>query len=417
VPAEPDGPADQPAESAADATTDPSTHREPRTDTETETDSEIMTDDAAGASAGAVVASTPAPLHGVGDPGRGNGAGADPAAAASHEATAVDGDTEDGDTEATAAAADPPARTQAEAAVVPAAHLETEAASGVAGAAVDSAIDGAIDSASHSASHSAIDENIEDPEGGGVAEVRMLGTLTAHGPGPVEHDRVDLLTEIIVYLALYPDGVHPRVLAAAIWPRGVSDDVVEAAIERVGTWLGRDPTGQPRLVADADGRLCLGPDVRCDWALFTAYAHRSTLPTSDNEGDLTTALRMVTGPLWSDLPAGRYGWLAATPIERMTRAAVVDVAHRLATLALGFGDTLTAMAACRTGLRAVPAAEVLWRDLLRTVAARGDRRTLESVVGEMYRALPAGSGRRGPRAEPETDALVQELLPGYRRRR
>jgi hypothetical protein len=158
----------------------------------------------------------------------------------------------------------------------------------------------------------------------------------------------------------------------------------------------------------------LSPDVRCDWDLFAAYAHRSTLPTSDNEADLTTALQMVSGPLWTNLPAGRYGWLASTQVPKATRTAVVDVAHRLAMLTLGFGDTMTAMAACRTGLRAVPASEVLWRDLLRTVAARGDRRTLEAVVAEMYRTVapdsPAG------RAEPETDALVQELLPGFRRR-
>jgi hypothetical protein len=166
-----------------------------------------------------------------------------------------------------------------------------------------------------------------------------------------------------------------------------------------------------------DGRWRLSPDVRCDWDLFVAYALRANQPTSDSEIDLTTALQMVTGPLWSDLPARRYGWLASSAIEATTRNAVVDVAHHLADLTLGFGDTTTAIAACRTGLRAVPTSEVLWRDLLRTVAARGDRKTLEAVATEMYRSItstPAGSGRG---AEPETDALVHDLLPGFRRRR
>nr|MDT0666051.1 bacterial transcriptional activator domain-containing protein [Micromonospora sp. DSM 115978] len=191
-------------------------------------------------------------------------------------------------------------------------------------------------------------------------------------------------------------------------------EIVTATFGHVRAWLGADGAGRPRLDARPDGRWQLGPDVRCDWDLFTAYAHRAHQPASDTEFDLTTALRMVSGPLWANLPAGRYGWLAPSDVENATRGAVVDVAHRLTELTLGFGDTTTAMAACRTGLRAVPSSEVLWRDLLRTVAARGDRRTLEAVAAEMYRTVGAGqAGGSGRQAEPETDALVQELLPGF----
>ncbi|WP_175084245.1 hypothetical protein [Candidatus Frankia nodulisporulans] len=180
---------------------------------------------------------------------------------------------------------------------------------------------------------------------------------------------------------------------------------------------GRRRAGTPRLAADAQGRWRLSPDVRCDWELFVAYTHRAALPGSDTEADLTTALRMVSGPLWTNLPDGRYRWVTAGPIARGTREGVIDVAHRLAGLTLDFGDTMTAMAACRTGLRAVPTAQVLWRDLLRTVAARGDRRTLEAVVTEMYRTIGTAGTRRGGWAEAETDGLVQTLLPGYRRAR
>ncbi|WP_396230852.1 bacterial transcriptional activator domain-containing protein [Frankia sp. EI5c] len=163
----------------------------------------------------------------------------------------------------------------------------------------------------------------------------------------------------------------------------------------------------------------LSPDVRCDWELFVAYTHRAARPddASDPQSDLRDALSLISGPLWSDLPAGRYQWVGTTPVESTMRDAVIDAAHRLASLSLERGDTITAMAACRTGLRAVPAAETLWRDLLRTVAARGDRRTLEAVAAEFYRAVAARPGRGGTVTEPETDALIQELLPGFRRRR
>ncbi|WP_251747534.1 LysM peptidoglycan-binding domain-containing protein [Frankia sp. AiPs1] len=259
----------------------------------------------------------------------------------------------------------------------------------------------------------------DEPMATGEAQVRVLGTPTVEGPGRQPTDDLDLLTEIAVYLALHREGAHRRLLAEEIWPADAEPDdyAVDAALGEARRWLGADAEGRPRLSVDPQGRWRLSPDVRCDWELFVAYTHRAGMPGGDTEADLTTALRMVSGPLWTNLAADRYRWATTGPIARSTRAGVVDVAHRLAELTLGFGDTMTAMAACRTGLRAVPASEVLWRDLLRTVSARGDRRTLEAVTTEMYRTIGAGGGRRGGRAEAETDALVQTLLPGFRRAR
>ncbi|ETA04500.1 hypothetical protein CcI6DRAFT_00276 [Frankia sp. CcI6] len=256
-----------------------------------------------------------------------------------------------------------------------------------------------------------------DPTAPAEAQVRILGLPTVEGPGRPPAERIDLLTEVIVYLALHREGVGSRLLAEEIWPSDTTEEIADAALTEARQWLGTDASGLPRIMIGPDGRWWLSPDVRCDWELFVAYTHRAGLPGSDAEADLTTALRMVSGPLWTDLPAGRYRWATTGPIARSTRAGVVDVAHRLAQLTLDFGDTMTAMAACRTGLRAVPTSEVLWRDLLRTVAARGDRRTLQAVATEMYRTIGVGGVRRGGRAEAETDALVQTLLPGFRRGR
>ncbi|WP_133150662.1 hypothetical protein [Frankia canadensis] len=261
---------------------------------------------------------------------------------------------------------------------------------------------------------------MDEPEATGEAQVRVLGTPTVEAPGPQPTVDLDLLTELVVYLALHREGAPQQQLTQEITFAGADAgdvDAVHTALDRARHWLGVDAEGRPRLTADTQGHWRLSAEVRCDWELFVAYSHRADMVGSDTEVDLTTALRMVSGPLWTTLPADRYRWATTGPIARSTRAGVVDVAHRLAGLTLGFGDTMTAMAACRTGLRAVPTSEVLWRDLLRTVAARGDRRTLEAVVTEMYRSISAGGSRRGGRAEAETDALVQTLLPGFRRGR
>lgn len=49
-------------------------------------------------------------------------------------------------------------------------------------------------------------------------------------PGELDEARRDLLTEIVVYLALHQAGVHPNVLAGAVWPRGVSEEVRDSAL-------------------------------------------------------------------------------------------------------------------------------------------------------------------------------------------
>ncbi|MBL7490569.1 hypothetical protein I6A60_01655 [Frankia sp. AgB1.9] len=285
----------------------------------------------------------------------------------------------------------------------------------------------------------------QSPEPSTDVEIKVLGRPVVSAPGRLPADQVDELTELVVYLALNPADPPMRILAAALWPGGATEAVVADAIRRAQAWLGADPVGRPRLLLSGDGRPRLDPGVRCDWRLFTAWARRAVsrgeAPGSGGQAvstagsnadgpaaDLVAALRLVSGPVLADLPDGRYGWLLASGLAERIRAAVVDVAHRLAGLSLTADDTATAMAACRTGLRAVPTAEPLWRDLLRTVAARGDRHALQAVAAEMYRALPPAStpqrdhpaalGRRrvDAGAEPETNELVQSLLPGYRPR-
>jgi Bacterial transcriptional activator domain len=245
-------------------------------------------------------------------------------------------------------------------------------------------------------------------------EVRVLGVPTVDAGGPVSPEHVDLLTELVVLLALHPEGLYPGMLVSAIWPRGVSGETVDTTFAGVRAWLGIDENGHPRVVLGKDGRWRLGEGSRCDWDMFQAFAAGAGGIGPDTD-DLAAALRLVSGPLWTDLPEGGYAWLTRTPVAHLIRRAVTTVAHRLAVRALAVGNASTALAASRTGLRAIPGAEQLWRDLLRTIASNGDRASLAATVGEMHRAIaPSGSGRT-PSAE--TVALVKELLPGYRRRR
>ena len=105
-------------------------------------------------------------------------------------------------------------------------------------------------------------------------EVTLLGPVAVRAPGGIEPDRCAQATEIVAFLAAHPGGVHPAVLTGAIWPRGVTSEVRDAALARTTAWLGSGPAG-PHLITGADGRLALGPQVRVDWQVFRALVARA----------------------------------------------------------------------------------------------------------------------------------------------
>jgi len=243
-------------------------------------------------------------------------------------------------------------------------------------------------------------------------DIRLLGPIEVDAPGPMDESRRALCTEVLVYLATHPGGVHPTVLSGAIWPRGVSAGVRDACIARVSDWLGRDSRGRPNLYYDERGRIRLGSEVRVDWSVFRWLVWRSAAEPASETAYLSYALDLVRGPLLADRPRGRYGWLAADQLEYEATARVIDVAHRLAVLRLEEGDAHGAVNAARAGLRMVPDDEGLWRDLLRATHATGDATQVQVVVDELRRRL--GRDPLMDHLQPETEALIEELVPHWR---
>ncbi|MGH8775804.1 MAG: hypothetical protein ACRDWI_11710, partial [Jiangellaceae bacterium] len=240
--------------------------------------------------------------------------------------------------------------------------------------------------------------------------VFVLGPAEVQAAGPIEPERRVLATEIVVHLALHRDGVHPTVLAAAMWPRGVTQSVREATFARVREWLGADPDGSPYLMQDRDGRLRLSADVVVDWdvvcTLLRGSRHAST--RAEEVGLLRNALRVARGPILSDRPPGRYAWIARVRLERLASDVLVDAAHRLSVLAGDGGDPGPAAAAARAGLRVRPAEQLLWRDLLRAEHTARGRDGVLVVSDDLTRTL---GGIGIVELEPETMALLEELLP------
>lgn len=241
--------------------------------------------------------------------------------------------------------------------------------------------------------------------------VFILGAPEVQAVGPIAEERRELATELVVFLTMHRDGVHPNVLSAALWPGGVTADVRDSTIERVREWLGTNPEGSPYLLATPDGRLMLSDDVALDWDAVTTLLRRSREAASPSEEAdlLRRALRVARGPAIDRRPRGRYSWIARVRLENTVSDALVDAAHRLSVLTTDRGDPGTGAAAARAGIRVRPGEQVLWRDLLRAEHARvgheGVVATTESLVDEL--------GALGvPELEPATVALLDELDPG-----
>ncbi|RLV56877.1 hypothetical protein D9V41_03650 [Aeromicrobium phragmitis] len=235
--------------------------------------------------------------------------------------------------------------------------------------------------------------------------VGVLGPIGLRGVEAIDAQRIDQVTEIVVHLALHPDGVHPHALAAAVWPRGVPADVRDAAIERAREVLGADHDGAYFLREGDDGRLTLAPGVLVDWDVFRSLVAQARQSGGrEKEIDLLRrALALVRGEPFAEAPAGRYAWVAYEDLRRQMAVLVARTAVRLC--ALVDGDPETTSFAASAGLRAVPGHQGLWRELLRASYAAegvaGVRRTTDQMA-EALRAVPI---------EAETEALLDELVP------
>jgi hypothetical protein len=258
------------------------------------------------------------------------------------------------------------------------------------------------------------------PDAAAPAEVTLLGPVSVRAAGEIDPGLLGIATEVVVYLAAHPGGVHPNVLARALWPRGVSDETRDAVLDSVADWLGTDGIGRPHLAADASGRLRLGSGVRVDWQVFLTLVAQAGQAAATGAGKgrhapeeakLAQALSLVSGQFLAGRPPGAYAWMAAGEMAYEVCARVADAAHRLCELRLASGDARGAMDAVRAGLRLAPDDELLWRDLLTAAHATGQENLLYAAAGEVW----ARAGMDGPpRMAPQTEALLDELLPSWR---
>ncbi|OMI87021.1 hypothetical protein BSZ07_22430 [Streptomyces sp. M1013] len=242
---------------------------------------------------------------------------------------------------------------------------------------------------------------------------RLVGSYEIIGLDAPDGERSALLHEALALLLLHREGVHPRVLSSALWPRGVTADVRDALLERLRTWLGTDPDGTPRLATDATGRLTLAKSVVSDLDVLRSLYYEATQGRGVGSRQvrgrlLTDALVLVRGPLLADRPEGRYRWLTHEIIDAQLPLLVADTGLALSEFHLEKNRAEKAIEALNAALRTAPADERLWHELLRATHTTGDPDRLRALAAD----LVDRSGARG--LPPRTEALLDELLPTWR---
>ncbi|OWA09295.1 hypothetical protein B9W62_16220 [Streptomyces sp. CS113] len=242
---------------------------------------------------------------------------------------------------------------------------------------------------------------------------RLVGSYEIIGLDTPDGERSALLHEALALLLLHREGVHPRVLSSALWPRGVTADVRDALLERLRTWLGSDPDGTPRLATDATGRLTLAKSVVSDLDVLRSLYYEATQGRGVDSRQvrgrlLTDALVLVRGPLLADRPEGRYRWLTHEIIDAQLPLLVADTGLALSEFHLERDRAEKAIEALNAALRTAPADERLWHELLRATHTTGDPDRLRALAADLVNR----SGARG--LPPRTEALLDELLPTWR---
>jgi DNA-binding SARP family transcriptional activator len=223
-----------------------------------------------------------------------------------------------------------------------------------------------------------------------AAVVNVLGTPQIHNSQAAARPLRTAAVELLVYLAVHPDGADPDQIHEHLWPdtrRRLAATTLHTAASNLRHTLaaaaGAHPQHATAYLRKDKGRYRLGPDtVQIDlWTLHAACtrARRTTGPHQ------TQALQQACQTYRGELATGRdYQWI--TPHREGTRQLALD-AHT--TLAEHLTDQNPAEAA-RLLTRAVeidPMAEHVYQQAMRAHHRLGDPHTIQTLLRQLTRHL------------------------------
>jgi DNA-binding SARP family transcriptional activator len=208
-------------------------------------------------------------------------------------------------------------------------------------------------------------------------EVAVLGQIEIFGAAR-EFTRA-WSKELVVYLAMHPNGASNEAWATALWP----DRLMAPSSLHSTASVARRALGQARNGIDhlprSHGRLALSGTVGTDWDRFLVHAD------ANDTGRWRTALELVRGRPFEGLRSS--DWPILEGIGPAIEASIVDLSGRLAGSCLAAGDARGAEWAARRGLLVSPYDERLYRMLMRAADAGGNPAGVEAVMSELIKLV------------------------------
>ena len=215
------------------------------------------------------------------------------------------------------------------------------------------------------------------PEGSRQVEVAVLGPVEIRGAAR-EFTRA-WARELVIYLAMHPNGASNEAWATALWPdRLMAPSSLHSTASVARRSLGQSPDGFDHLPR-SHGKLALSPTVGTDWNRFVALADSNTVE------NWRSALDLVRGRPFDGLRSS--DWPILEGIGPAIEAAVVDLSGRLAGACLAAGDPRGAEWASRKGLLVSPYDERLYRMLMRAADLGGNPAGVEAVMTELVKLV------------------------------
>ncbi|MFI9811538.1 BTAD domain-containing putative transcriptional regulator [Saccharothrix variisporea] len=233
-------------------------------------------------------------------------------------------------------------------------------------------------------------------------------------PGPGHSDAEHEITsafqprvrELLVFLAVHPDGVSRDALIAALWahsPPHKTTNALNTTLSRLRRWLSSATNGTvPDIVLTGDGRFRLDPNlVEVDYHRFAAAVARRRTATTDPER-AEAYQRIVdtyTGPLADGLDAE---WIEAT--REAVRRDFIDAVAALAR-ALIEKDPQKTLDLLEVACFSDPHNELIYRDIMRLQERLGQ----VDAIPRTLDLLAARLGEIGERPSEHTVSLAQHL--------
>ena len=237
--------------------------------------------------------------------------------------------------------------------------------------------------------------------------IGVLGTFTVNGaPAALQPAQ----SQLILALALNgQDGLSNAQLCYLLGAdpdHPKPSDSLRQLIVRTRRQLGRAADEREWIVHLGAGQYALHPESRFDWADFEELSERGL--QDRDPGCLREALALIRGKPFT----GCYHWWLDLAFTETVRAQIVDASELLAELELAAADPSASARAARTGLSGDPAAEQLWRAVMRAEHAAGNLAGVREAWSRCLDTMTDIAADGEP--HPDTAALYQQLIGGGR---